>query len=288
MRKLFIGLLCFVVLSVMLGLEVRMVITSNGQDEEVELDLQLEEEDIGFVFLDLPNGEATYVELPNEESVLIGTGSNDCAESLFFRLKKLNVSSIETIILPRFEKEYSGNVEEVTSRLGVKTLIVPEAGMNQAKTQYEHLDVDIIGWSDKQEERLADHVEVKILPSKSSIMPTLSFLVTVHNKHQFFFSSEANEELEKDWVQKGLSPVSLLKVAEFGTNNGTSQRFLNELDPQVAILFTRENGEVSGQLLERLQETWIDTYRTKQNGSVIVKVSQTDYELVTVHFQAAK
>ncbi|MDT8859977.1 hypothetical protein N0O92_07005 [Alkalihalobacillus sp. MEB130] len=285
MRNLLYGLLTFVLLGLMLGLEVRMVITSNGQEEEVELDLQLEEEDIGFVFLDLPDGESTYIELPNEESVLIGTGAADSKESLFFRLNKLSVSSVETVILPRFEREYSGNVEEVIARFNTKTLIVPEAGINQAKTQYEKLGVTIVGWSDQSDEELADHVSVKILPSDSSIMPMLSFIISVHDQHQFFFSSEANEEIEKKWIKEGLTPVAVLKVAEFGTNNGTSQRFLNEIDPQVAILFTRENGEISGQLLERLQETWIDTYRTKQNGSVIVKVNRADYELVTVHFQ---
>ncbi|WP_332630164.1 hypothetical protein [Halalkalibacter flavus] len=284
MRKILIGLLCMGILAGLLGLEVRMVSNSDGQ-EEMELDLQLEEKDVGFVFLDLPNGESTYLELPNEESVLIGTGEQDSAESLFFRLKKLNVTSIDTIILPRFEKEYSGNVEEIVTRLGTKTLVVPEEGLDQANTQYEKLDVRIVGWSDDTSKELAEHVTVKVLPSPSTIMPTLSFIVTIHEKHQFFFSSEANEDIERVWMNDELSPVSVLKVAEFGMNDGTSQRFLNEIDPQVAVLFTRENREVSAQLLERLQETWIDTYRVIQNGAVIIKVNQDDYELVTVHFK---
>ncbi|KHF40302.1 hypothetical protein [Halalkalibacter okhensis] len=284
MRNILIGLTFIVFMAVMLGLEVRMVSPSDGQ-EEMELDLQLEEQDVGFVFLDLPNGESTYMELPNGESILIGTGAKSSADSLFFRLKKLNVSSIETIILPRFEKEYSENVEEVVTLFGTKTLIVPNEGINQAKTQYETLDVEIVGWSDEKKEELADHVTVTMLPSSYTILPTLSFIISVHDKHQFLFSSEANEDIERLWMAEDLSPVSVLKVAEFGTNDGTTQRFLNEIDPQVAVLFTRENAEVSAELLERLQETWIDTYRMKQNGAVIIKVNQADYELVTVHFK---
>ncbi len=272
-------------MSVTLGFDVRMVINSSDEEAEFELDLQLEEEDVGFVFLDLPNGEATYLKLPNNESILIGTGAKDSAESLFLRLKKLNVSTIDTIILPRFEKEYSGNVEDVILQLQTKTIVVPGQGLDQAISQYQKLGVEIIGWDESELKELASHVSVSILPDESAIMPMLTFIITIHDTHQFFFASEASEKLEYEWIKKGLSPVSILKVAEFGTDEGTTQRFLNEIDPQVAILFAKQNGEVSSQLLERLQETWIDTYRTKQNGSVIVKVNEFDYEIITVHFK---
>ncbi|MFC0470253.1 ComEC/Rec2 family competence protein [Halalkalibacter kiskunsagensis] len=285
MRKVLIGLVCLIVMSVTLGMDIRLVVNSSDTEAEVELDLQLEEDDVGFVFLDLPNGEATYLELPNEGSMLIGTGSKDSADALFLRLKKLNVSTVDTIILPRFEKEYSGNVEEVLSQLQTKTIVVPEQGLDQAISQYQKYNVDIIGWEESEIKELASHVSVKILPDESAIMPMLTFIITIHDSHQFFFASDASEKLEYQWIKKGLSPVSILKVAEFGTDEGTTQRFLNEIDPQVAILFSKKNGDVSAQLLERLQETWIDTYQTKQNGSVIVKVNKFDYEIVTVHFK---
>jgi beta-lactamase superfamily II metal-dependent hydrolase len=282
MRIGLIGLICLIVLGFSAGLDVR-ILTSN-QDEEIELDLQLEEQDIGLVFLDLPNGEATYIELPNNDTILIGTGADDSAEELFYRLKKLNVEQINTIILPRFEKEYSGNVEKIITEMDTKQLIVPEPGLSQAINEYQKFSIDIIGWEANSNYSLSDYATIKTLSNQSSLLPMVSFILSVHEKHHFFFSSEASEQLERIWVEDGLSRVSILKVAEFGAEVGTTQRFLNEIDPEVAILFTKQDAEISSQLLERLQETWIDTYTMKQNGSVIVKVNAYDYELVTVHF----
>ncbi|MFC0559917.1 hypothetical protein [Halalkalibacter alkalisediminis] len=282
MRKGLLGLLGLIVLGVIVGLDIR--VTTNEQDEQIELDLQLEEEELGMVFLDLPNGESTYLELPDGETILIGTGAKDSSEELFTRLNKLNVSHINTIILPRFEKEYSGNVEKMVTQFQTDQLIVPNQGLSQAITQYQYLGIDIVGWEEEEDYDISEFLQIKTLSNHSSLMPMLSFIITVHNKHRFFFSSEANEQLERNWLEKGLSPVTLLKVAEFGTDEGTTQRFLKEIDPQVAILFSKENAEISGALLERLQETWIDTYTMNQNGSVILKVNEFDYELVTVHF----
>ncbi|WP_227936225.1 hypothetical protein [Alkalihalobacillus deserti] len=282
MRKGLLGLLGLIVLGVIVGLD--LGVTTNDHDEQLELDLKLAEEDFGLVFIDLPNGESTYIELPNGQTVLIGTGAEDSSEELFSRLNKLKVSQINTIILPRFEKEYSGNVEKIVTKLQTQQLIVPEQGLSQAITQYQHLEIDIVGWADDEEYAFSEYLKFKTLSTHSSLLPVLSFILTIHDKHRFFFSSEANKQLEQNWVEEGLSPVAILKVAEFGTEEGTTQRFLKEIDPQVAILFSKKNSKISSALLERLQETWIDTYTLNQNGSVIIKVNDFDYELVTVHF----
>ncbi|GAE34592.1 hypothetical protein [Halalkalibacter akibai] len=282
MRKGLITLFILIMLAISVGLDVRIL--TNEQDEEMELDLQLEEEDVGLVFFDLPNGEATYIELPSGETFLIGTGSEDSAEALFYRLRKLNVQSIDTIILPRFEKEYSGNVEKIITKLKTKQLIVPSKGLSQAINQYQSFAIDIFEWKENELYPISDYASIKTLSNDQALMPMVSFILSVHDKHQFFFSFEANESLEKTWIEEGLSPVSILKVAEFGDEVGTSQRFLNEIDPEVAVLFSKRDAEISAQLIERLQETWIDTYTMKQNGSVIVKINKLDYDIVTVHF----
>ncbi|ARK30344.1 ComEC/Rec2 family competence protein [Halalkalibacter krulwichiae] len=279
-RRLFGIMLALLLLVV--GFDIR--ITTNETDEEVQLDLQLEEQDIGVVFLDITDGEATYVEFPNNESMLIGTGSKASSDELLFRLRKLNVDQIETVILPRFEEEYSGNVQLIINEFQTEEIIVPEEGLEQAINQYQKLGIDIKGFEADQKYDFNEQVSFQTMPSQPSLMPMLSFIMSIHEKHHIFFSSEANEQLERNWIENGLTRVSLLKVAEFGANEGTSQRFLNEIDPEVAILFSKQNSEVSGQLLERLQETWIDTYALKQNGSVIMKINDFDYEIVTVHF----
>lgn len=176
MRKGLITLFILIILVISVGLDVRIL--TNEQDEEMELDLQLEEEDVGIVFFDLPNGEATYIELPSGETFLIGTGSEDAAEALFYRLRKLNVQSIDTIILPRFEKEYSDNVEEIISKLETKQLIVPSKGLDQAINQYQSLGIDIMEWEENELYPLSDYTTIKTLTNDQALMPMVSFILS--------------------------------------------------------------------------------------------------------------
>ncbi|TWI58900.1 ComEC/Rec2 family competence protein [Halalkalibacter nanhaiisediminis] len=284
MRISLVGLVCFFVLATMLGCEVQEVMTTI-EEEQAELHLQLDDDEIGFVFLDLPNGEATYIDIPEKESILIGTGAKDSWESLRLRLKKLAITSIDTIVLPRFESEYSANTEKLIAQYNVKTVVVPIQGQKQAQELLQKDNVEIISWKNDQSYELSDHFQVKTVSSEVSLIPMLSFMIMVHDTHSFFFAAEASETIEEKWLEKGLPAVEVLKVAEFGTGNGTTESFLSKIDPQVAILFSKQNAKPSSQLLERLQETWIDTYETSQNGSVIIKANKDDYQLVTVRFQ---
>ncbi|WP_088102177.1 ComEC/Rec2 family competence protein [Halalkalibacter urbisdiaboli] len=278
MRMIQIGFVCFFLMPFLLAFELEL-----KQVEKSEVDIHLHEKEIAFMFLDLPSGEATLIKAPDEQAVLIGTGASDSKQALIKRLEKFHVHEIEAVILPRFEDEYAGNTKFLIDNYHVDRIIVPEKGMEIAKAQFKKEKLTISSWEEGSTHELLPSLQFQALPSIQTLMPKLSMSITFA-KHHFLFATEANEALEKTWLESKLKKVNVLKVPEFGVKKDISQQFLDEIDPQVAIMFAKENSVPHSQVIERMQETWIDTYQTKQNGTILIKADQQDYQLLTVQF----
>ncbi len=251
-------------------------------NEQAELNLQLKDEEIAFLFFDIPNGEATLIKT-TEHSILVGTGSNDSIQALQKRLTKFHINHIDTIILPRFEDEYAGNTHALIERFHVRNVIVPAEGKEMALKEFDKEGVEISGWEEGGHDNLIPNLLVEVLPGIQTLTPNLSMDINFKG-HHVLIASEANEHLEKKWLPS-LNKINVLKVAEFGLSKEMSQSFLDIIDPQVAILFAKENSQPNPQILERMQETWIDTYQTRQNGTILIKANANDYKLITIHFK---
>ncbi|UTW69721.1 hypothetical protein KHA80_01185 [Anaerobacillus sp. HL2] len=107
-------------------------------------------------------------------------------------------------------------------------------------------------------------------------------IVFSYGKQTLLYMGIADKQIEKELIETYALKSTILKVADFGSDKGTTQRFLDEVDPQVAILFKRNGSVVSEMVLERLQETWIDIAQTHRLGTVSIKCHNDDYEIITI------
>lgn len=252
--------------------------------ELLEVDLNLEEQDLAYTFFDLSNGEATLLQSGKGQTVLIDTGSLESQEELEERLNMYHVDTIDTVVITNRTEEYTGNLRWVINNYEVDQIIVPEI-IKEEIVQFHHLyDKKVVGWNVGEKAELIPSLKSEVLYVDTSETHNKGALVIVfsYGKQSLLFMGIADKEVEKYLVDNYVLKSTILKVADFGSEKGTTQPFLDEVDPQVAILFKKNGANVSEIVIERLHETWIDIYQTQHLGTVSIKCHNDDYEILTV------
>ena len=104
-----------------------------------------------------------------------------------------------------------------------------------------------------------------------------------YRQESILFLNDKDTTVEKKILEK-VSDIDILKVADFGSGHSPSQDFLQHIDPFMSVIFQSEKHSVNKALIERFHATWIDVYFLKQSGTVFVRLSENDYEILTGNY----
>jgi beta-lactamase superfamily II metal-dependent hydrolase len=242
------------------------------------IDLQLDEEEIAFTFLDLPNGESTIIQNSEGENILINTGAPESEDELRHYLKIYGVDEISGLIITSPDSEYTGNLKYLLDNIAIDKVILPRS-MSDAK-----LGIETDWWGKGTKSELVQDLNVQVLNEDYSKKKHLGMdLLFEYNETYLLYMTSADKEVENRLLQQhNLSVVNIIKVGDFGNDTGTSKKFLNACDPQAAVVFHKETTQGKSLVLERLQETWLDLYLTSQKGNVTIKMKEGDYHVFTL------
>lgn len=247
-------------------------------------DLQLK-----VVFLNLPEGEATLILTP-EESFLIDTGSEASWSALQAALDGWKIKRLNGVFLSSPEDPWSGN----------------------AKMLQDHHDVDRfmlgLGWSQKilfTKQMPSD--KIVIVQSGDSFMlkngaridvlnPSEPLPLSPHNQSlvlrltygdiRFLFMGTVDEHSEEALLTKYDLHTEVLKVSTCGAPWATSEAFLRESDPQVAVTFANCGLSVDDTATkQRLLKQWVELYETAEDGVVMFDVHRDDYDVSNIERQ---
>ena len=94
---------------------------------------------------------------------------------------------------------------------------------------------------------------------------------TKYKEQSYLFMGDCETENEKtrEWKQ-----TNVLKVGHHGSNTSTSEEFLNQVLPQIAIIQVGKDnkyGLPKDKILNRLKEKGILIYRTDEKGNILIE-----------------
>ncbi|WP_231735290.1 ComEC/Rec2 family competence protein [Gracilibacillus massiliensis] len=233
-------------------------------------DLQANQLDI--IFFNVPHGEASLLKNHEGEHILVNTASKRSQKTLYQQLSKLQVDQIDTIIITNQSEEYTGNLLYFLEHYQVKKIIIPNH-MNENFS--EHLKVE--KWSINSGFDLWKDLHIQTLDETKN--GDISFLMN-YGQQSILFLNDKDIAIEQKLIKQTVD-VDILKVAAFGSGHSPSQQFLEHIDPYMSIIFPSQTHKINESLIERLNATWIDVYFLKQSGTVFVRLSKDDYEILT-------
>ena len=232
-----------------------------------------------FRFTVLKAGKADAIIMQTQNhSIILDMGEKDDGDEISEYLEKNSISDIDYVFITHFDKDHIGGFPEVADAVGIKSILVPDYEANN-KAYSEFVDT-VIG---------KNLTVTRLTEDKTIVLDDVIFEISVPKKHDyeesdndyslvisvtdgentFLFAGDA----EKDRLYEVLSEISgqfdFLKVPHHGKFNENTEKFINAVKPQYAVITDSAKNPASDKTVSLLKAQKTEIYSTK-NGDISV------------------
>ena len=257
-------------------------------------------------FIDVGHGDAIVVELKEDNSryiVLIDAGPEIDGNPVVSYLDNINVSRIDLMIVTHPHQDHIGGMVEVINNFEITKVIdsgielmednyyldyiaaLEENNIAMAKGRYgmsieiiEGIDFEIIHPADPLPDDLSTIKEVNNYSIAGQIR---------YNEIGFLFTGDIGIEAEEEILNRRVNVQNeILKVAHHGSISSSSDKFIDKVRPEVAVIQCPEGLDGTSfyslpndGVIERLQDSGAEVYRNDHHGNVVVRTNGLSYSI---------
>lgn len=224
-------------------------------------------------------GQADSILVMNEnQTMLIDAGNNEDGELLVQNLKTLNVTKIDYLIGTHPHEDHIGGLDNIIANFEIGTIYMPKVQTN-TKTFEDVLDAVAqknlkITTPSVNDTFSIGKANCKILAAGdnttnlnlSSIVIQMNF-----NELSYLFTGDAENEIEE---KLEVGKINVLKVAHHGSNTSSSNKFIQKIAPELAIISVGKDNSYkhpSTSVIESLEAVGSKIYRTDEDGNIMVE-----------------
>ena len=240
-------------------------------------------------FFDIGQGDAIFIETPHKHQILIDGGPSSAILEKLAKEMPFWDRTIDLVILTHPEKDHLAGLLEVLERYEVKQILwtgiirqTAEYNKWQELIKKEKAKITIAQAPQKIK---AGRVFLSILypfesleggefknSNDTSIISRLIF-----GNNSFLFTGDATKSVEKKILSNCIEQKDcllgsdVLKVSHHGSKTSTSEEFLKEVSPEIAIISCGKDniyGHPHSETLEIFKKYDIEVLRTDINGDI--------------------
>jgi len=249
--------------------------------------------DLKVYFLNVGQGDASYIKMPNGEDVLIDGGPGSVVLDELGKVMDLTDREINLVILTHPHSDHLSGLIEVLKRYKVEEIWetgveYPSAGYGQWKKLIAEKQIP-----DKfvQENEVKQFGLVKIYilyPLSSEKDKSVDNLnnASIVNRLEYgqfsvLFTGDA-EKIVQNQISNENIYATILKVPHHGSVNGLDEGFLKVVRPAVAVISVGEDnqfGHPATSTINLLKQYAVQIYRTDQNGTIGIYSDGKNYSI---------
>lgn len=244
--------------------------------------IDINEDILTVYYLDVGQADCTLI-VNNGQTMLID-GANEADSSLIIKyLKKLGVSKLDYVIATHPDMDHIAGLDKLILAFDAECIYMPittktNKEMNELYQVIENRTVinptasDYFYLGNSKCTILNSGDTSKVSDNNSSIVIQLDYGET-----SCLFMGDAETEVEDNVTW---NDIDVLKVSHHGSNDATSQSFLEAVLPEYSIISVGANNShnhPSSETLERLNDINSTIYRTDVDGTIILISDGTNY-----------
>lgn len=233
-------------------------------------------------FLDVGQGDCTFIELPNGETLLIDAGNSENGSEIIQYIRESDNNTIDYLVATHPHADHIGGMREVIEEFDVRHIYMPNAATTTVT--FENLLDTVAGkgltiHTAKSGKTLFDYGDLSALflapiqESYSSLNNYSAVLMLTYKNQKFLFMGDAEHEIESE-LSAAEYPIraDLLKLGHHGSDTSSTRSFLEAVAPSVVVISVGTDnsyGHPSPEVLATLKNLQINIQRTDEQGTII-------------------
>lgn len=225
-------------------------------------------------FIDVGQGDSILITSFNQ-GLMIDTGGSFLGEEIYkYNIRDYLIKKIKKpleVIITHHDLDHCGNLDFMRDDGLVTDVYASEHYKNN--DEYGLIKGDSFNIGNGDLKVIYDGEGAKSSNDSSLIMKLN------HHGHSVLFTGDAESYAENIVLNEDIRS-DILKVGHHGSKTSTSNKFLNKVNPKLAIISVGKNNKFdhpNSEVIKKLQEKSIDIYRTDENGRIKVVINRFCY-----------
>lgn len=231
-------------------------------------------------FLDVGQADSIFIELPNNETMLIDAGNNADDKLVVNYIRNLKYDKIDYVIGTHPHEDHIGGLDTVIETFDIRNIYMPKIQHN-TKTYEDVLTAiknkNLVINTAKAGVNIVntDNLKIDIIAPVNIDYDSLNNYSAVvkitYNDKSFLFMGDA-ENLSEEEITANVK-ADVIKIGHHGSHSSTSKEFLNKVLPSYAIISVGKDndyGHPHDEVINLLNKLRIKVYRTDLLGTIII------------------
>ncbi len=248
-------------------------------------------------FFNVGQGDSIFIQTTDKKDILIDGGPDKAVIEKLGKAMPFWDKTIDLIIITHPHSDHISGLIEVIKRYKIKKIFYTGVSYNsetyaELLRQIERNKIELIEINKRQELVLSENLKLKILfPNEclrekniENLNNTSMVVKLIYNENSFLFAADAEHDVEQILLENKTDiKADILKVGHQGASDSSSLKFLQKVNPQIAIISVGENnkfGHPSLRVIRRLEKLGAKTFRSDQNGDIKIIADGKNYHIL--------
>lgn len=239
-------------------------------------------------FLDVGQGDATFLEFPDGGNMLIDGGPGEYSDAgkwvILPFLRSKGITNLDVVMVSHYHSDHYGGLSTVLKNYKIKKFVI-DNGFERIKEKDIRYEVvkrgdKIIGYPKTEIYILHPNLD-KNSSNNNSVVVKI-----VYNKISFLFTGDIENKVERHLLPfKDMLSSTVLKVPHHGSKNGYEPEFIKLVNPKIGIIGVGRDNKFNlpdRQVLTNYEKRGTDIYRTDKHGAVMISTNGKKFWVKTM------
>ncbi len=230
-------------------------------------------------YIDVGQGDSIFIQLPNNETMLIDAGEAYKSENVINYLNNLGIKKIDYVVGTHPHTDHIGGLEEVINTFDIGSIYMPRAS-STSKTYLDLLTaISNKGLKVKTAKSGVvvlddDNLKLEFIAPNSDNYSELNnysaVLKFTYLDNTFLFMGDA-ETLSENEVTCNVD-ADVIKVGHHGSDSSSGIEFVKKVSPEYAIIMVGEGNSYSHpyqSIIDRYENVGAKVLRTDLDGNIV-------------------